>query len=64
VTLSRTQRVMIVNPESAYYGQFGAITDTYPHSRTYFVRLDRTGAALVFGWSEVVPAPSGNKGIA
>ena len=61
MTLSRTQRVMIANPESSYYGQFGAITDSYPRSRTYLVRLDRTGAALAFGWDEVVPAPSGNR---
>ena len=64
--LSRTQRVMISNPDSCYFGAFGAVTDAFPRrtafpAGTYLVRMDESGAAIAFGFSEVVPAPSGNR---
>ena len=59
--LARTQRVLIVSPDSHYLHQLGAITDVFPRSHTYLIRLDSTGAAIAFGFSEVVCAPSGNR---
>ena len=74
--LCRTQRVVISNPDSCYFGAFGVVTDAFPRrtafptqrtgpwlnsSGTYLVRMDASGAAIAFGFSEVVPAPSGNR---
>ena len=62
-----SQRVMVANLESTYYGMLGTVAQVLDAHRadvhpTYLVRLDsRTQGVLPFAGFEIVNAPNGNR---
>ena len=64
-----SQRVMIANLESSYFGKFGTVAQVLDAHRsdvnpTYLVRLDsRTQGVLPFAGCEIVNAPNGNRAL-
>jgi hypothetical protein len=58
--LTKTQRVMVRNPESSFYGMCGWVR--WQSDRTYGVSFTPIGGpAVAFGRDELVIAPSGGR---